>query len=161
MYHQAPLFLPILCTCAVMAQVDVNFNFNPIPPVHLHSHIFMFGNGSVPVAEGPNPFANNALDGHQFLSQHLEWGEDMIEHRRSVSVWTREANGVDNNILYAFIIIYILYDSYSCINTKINFVAEKIWQPLKLATKNPHLLYFPVKNVYGNRNANAYRGIRA
>ena len=42
---------------------------------------------------------------------------------------------------------------------KLIFVAEKIWQPLKPATKNPPLLLLPVKNVYGNRNANAYRGI--
>lgn len=63
-----------------------DFNFNPVPPEHVHSHIFMFGNGSVPVAEGPNPFANNALEGHEFLSQHLLWEEEMIEHRRSVSI---------------------------------------------------------------------------
>lgn len=79
------LVLPLICACAVVAQVDIDFNFNPMAPAHLHSHIFMFGNGSVPVAEGPNPFANNALDGHEFLSQHLQWGEDMIEHRKSVS----------------------------------------------------------------------------
>ena len=62
----------------------LNFNFNPSAPEHVRAHIFTFGNGSVPIAEGPNPFANNALDGVEFFSLHQGWVEEEISLRRKV-----------------------------------------------------------------------------
>ncbi|XP_067939201.1 uncharacterized protein [Watersipora subatra] len=60
----------------------LSFNFNPAAPEHVHAHMFTFGNGTVPVAEGPNPFANNALNGEEFFGRHLQWEEETIMQRR-------------------------------------------------------------------------------
>lgn len=46
-------------------------NRNPNPPPGLNAHMFLFSDGSVPVAEGVNPFANNAIDGRAFLTNEM------------------------------------------------------------------------------------------
>ncbi|XP_067939285.1 uncharacterized protein [Watersipora subatra] len=61
-------------------------NRNPNSPPHLKGHIFLFGNGTVPVARGDNPFANNALDGRQFLTHHMGFSKGEIERQRQLAV---------------------------------------------------------------------------
>lgn len=78
--------LLIFATCwsAMMAN-RFEFNFNPASPEYIQSHIFMFGNGSIDIADGPNPFANNALDGVEFFSSHLNVTETGKQRHRQVS----------------------------------------------------------------------------
>lgn len=60
-------------------------NFNLYSPEHVTAHIFLYGNGSVPIAEGPNPFANNALNGTEFMTKHQQWSDETVELQRQVN----------------------------------------------------------------------------
>lgn len=55
------------------------------PNLKRSNSLVIFGNGKVPIAAGPNPFANNAVDGHDFLANHMRFNETEIRNNKRVS----------------------------------------------------------------------------